>query len=154
MDLNEIMSRQNIISLLIEQRQLRKIIRNLLNNMGDLERLAGRASAGHAGARDLIAIADSLQKLPRLSINLQNHIRIYHLNYIFIKFLVWILKKSYLIRRTQLLLIAEKLEMLVIFLLKMVNYSDLLNQIFNLYMAIQLIFHKLKNLLLTIMKKK
>jgi len=34
--------------------------------MGDLERLAGRACAGHASPRDLIAIAEGLKKLPRL----------------------------------------------------------------------------------------
>ncbi len=35
--------------------------------MGDLERLAGRAGAGHAGARDLVAIADGLERLPQLA---------------------------------------------------------------------------------------
>ena len=34
--------------------------------MGDLERLAGRAWAGHASPRDLIAIAEGLKKLPKL----------------------------------------------------------------------------------------
>ena len=34
--------------------------------MGDLERLAGRACAGHASPRDLIAIAEGLKKLPSL----------------------------------------------------------------------------------------
>ena len=35
--------------------------------MGDLERLAGRAGAGQAGARDLVAIADGLERLPQLA---------------------------------------------------------------------------------------
>ena len=34
--------------------------------MGDLERLSGRACAGHANPRDLIAISEGLKKLPRL----------------------------------------------------------------------------------------
>jgi len=34
--------------------------------MGDLERLSGRACAGHASPRDLIAISEGLKKLPRL----------------------------------------------------------------------------------------
>jgi DNA mismatch repair protein MutS len=38
-----------------------------LRPMGDLERLAGRAGAGHAGARDLVAIADGLERLPQLA---------------------------------------------------------------------------------------
>ena len=32
--------------------------------MGDLERLAGRAGAQQAGARDLIAIAEGITRLP------------------------------------------------------------------------------------------
>jgi DNA mismatch repair protein MutS len=35
--------------------------------MGDLERLAGRAGAGTASARDLVALADGLERLPRLA---------------------------------------------------------------------------------------
>jgi DNA mismatch repair protein MutS len=35
--------------------------------MGDLERLAGRAGAGSASARDLVALADGLERLPRLA---------------------------------------------------------------------------------------
>ena len=45
-------------------------IRQLLRPMGDLERLAGRAGAGHAGARDLVAIADGLERLPQLTARL------------------------------------------------------------------------------------
>ena len=41
-------------------------IRDRLRAMGDLERLAGRACAGHASPRDLMAIAEGLKKLPRL----------------------------------------------------------------------------------------
>ncbi len=68
----EILERQKIVSLLVDQKQLRKVIRRLLRTMGDLERLSGRASAGQAGARDLIAIANSLQRLPKLSANLHD----------------------------------------------------------------------------------
>ena len=42
--------------------------------MGDLERLAGRAGAGHAGARDLVAIADGLERLPQLTARLDSAI--------------------------------------------------------------------------------
>jgi DNA mismatch repair protein MutS len=35
--------------------------------MGDLERLAGRAGAGTASARDLVALADGLERLPQLA---------------------------------------------------------------------------------------
>ena len=66
LNVNEIYKRQNIIKNFIESRQLRIDTQNLLRAMGDLERLAGRACAGHASPRDLIAIAEGLKKLPRL----------------------------------------------------------------------------------------
>ena len=66
LNVNEIYKRQNIITNFIESKQLRIDTQNLLRAMGDLERLAGRACAGHASPRDLIAIAEGLKKLPRL----------------------------------------------------------------------------------------
>jgi DNA mismatch repair protein MutS len=52
---------------LVRQRPLRLALRRLLRPMGDLERLAGRAGAGSASARDLVALADGLERLPRLA---------------------------------------------------------------------------------------
>nr|WP_075439905.1 DNA mismatch repair protein MutS [Prochlorococcus marinus] len=66
LNVNEIYKRQNIITNFIESKQLRIDTQNLLRAMGDLERLAGRACAGHASPRDLIAIAEGLKKLPKL----------------------------------------------------------------------------------------
>ncbi len=62
-----ILSRQAGVSELVEQRSLRLALRRLLRPMGDLERLAGRAGAGSASARDLVAIADGLERLPALA---------------------------------------------------------------------------------------
>ena len=70
MDLAAIRGRQAVVSALVEQRSLRQNLRRLLRPMGDLERLAGRAGAGHAGARDLVAIADGLERLPQLAARL------------------------------------------------------------------------------------
>ena len=67
MELSRIQCRQAVVSALVEQRSLRQALRRLLRPMGDLERLAGRAGAGHAGARDLVAIADGLERLPQLT---------------------------------------------------------------------------------------
>ena len=67
MNIDEINARQYVVSKFVEERSLRKNIRNLLRSMGDLERLAGRASAGHAGARELVAIADGIKRLPSIS---------------------------------------------------------------------------------------
>ncbi len=62
-----ILERQEAVSELVEQRPLRLGLRRLLRPMGDLERLAGRAGAGSASARDLVALADGLERLPRLA---------------------------------------------------------------------------------------
>tara|TARA_Y100001970_G_scaffold285458_1_gene405296 strand:+ start:1589 stop:4363 length:2775 start_codon:yes stop_codon:yes gene_type:complete len=61
----KIINRQNIISSLVHSKSLRKSSQNLLRSIADLERLAGRAGAGQAGARDLVSIAQGLKKLPR-----------------------------------------------------------------------------------------
>ncbi len=62
-----ILERQGGVSELVERRTLRLALRRLLRPMGDLERLAGRAGAGSASARDLVALADGLERLPRLA---------------------------------------------------------------------------------------
>ena len=66
-----IKERQSVINDLVESRPLRKSIQKLLRAMGDLERLAGRAGAGQAGARDIVAIANGLERLPALALKLQ-----------------------------------------------------------------------------------
>ncbi|MEB3168654.1 MAG: DNA mismatch repair protein MutS [Synechococcaceae cyanobacterium] len=62
-----ILVRQEAVSELVEQRSLRLALRRLLRPMADLERLAGRAGAGSASARDLVALADGLERLPQLA---------------------------------------------------------------------------------------
>jgi len=62
----EIVKRQNVIKNFYETKKLRIETQNLLKSMGDLERLSGRACAGQASARDLIAISEGLKKLPKL----------------------------------------------------------------------------------------
>ena len=66
LNIDEINKRQNIISNFLESKKLRTETQNILRAMGDLERLSGRACAGHASPRDLIAISEGLKKLPRL----------------------------------------------------------------------------------------
>ncbi|MDA0718337.1 MAG: DNA mismatch repair protein MutS [Cyanobacteria bacterium] len=65
-----ILERQGGVSELVNDRGLRLALRRLLRPMGDLERLAGRAGAGSAGARDLVALADGLERLPQLAAQL------------------------------------------------------------------------------------
>ncbi len=73
-DFNEIENRQKIISLLVKSSSLRKNLRKILRSMGDLERLSGRAGAQQAGARELVAIAEGINRLPLLANNLNNPI--------------------------------------------------------------------------------
>ena len=65
-DAEKIEKRQNVVLNFIESKNLRIETQNLLRAMGDLERLSGRACAGHASPRDLVAISEGLKKLPRL----------------------------------------------------------------------------------------
>ena len=67
MDAKAIGERADGVGELVEQRGLRLALRRLLRPMGDLERLAGRAGAGTASARDLVALADGLERLPLLA---------------------------------------------------------------------------------------
>ncbi|MBM5799668.1 MAG: DNA mismatch repair protein MutS [Cyanobacteria bacterium K_DeepCast_35m_m2_023] len=66
-----ILRRQDAVSELVAQRALRLAVRRLLRAMGDLERLAGRCGAGTASARDLVALAEGLERLPQLAAVLQ-----------------------------------------------------------------------------------
>ncbi len=73
-DISEIEHRQEIISFLVQSSSSRRNLRKILRTMGDLERLAGRAGAEQAGARDLVAIADGINRLPLLAQNLKEEI--------------------------------------------------------------------------------
>ncbi len=66
-DLQAIAARQDTINQLIAAPSLRQALRRVLRPMGDLERLAGRSASGTAGARDLIALADGLERLEQLA---------------------------------------------------------------------------------------
>ncbi len=67
MDLKGIRARHDTIQELVENSGLRQDIRQLLRQIYDLERLTGRAGSGKANARDLVALADSLLRLPELA---------------------------------------------------------------------------------------
>lgn len=71
LDPGAIVARQDTIAELMAAGDLRENLRGLLGQMYDLERLTGRAGSGTAHGRDLIALADSLSKLPDLAQRLQ-----------------------------------------------------------------------------------
>ena len=66
LQLTQIHDRQETIAELVENGSLCQTLQRVLKQIYDLERLAGRAGSGTANARDLVALADSLDKLPDL----------------------------------------------------------------------------------------
>jgi DNA mismatch repair protein MutS len=67
LDIKGIRARQDTIEELMDNTSLRQDLRQLLRNIYDLERIAGRVGAGTANARDLLALADSLVRLSDLA---------------------------------------------------------------------------------------
>lgn len=67
LDISAIEARQATIQELVENGALRQALQQLLKQIYDMERLTGRSGSGTANARDLVALADSLQKLPELA---------------------------------------------------------------------------------------
>ncbi len=62
-----IKARQDTVEELVTNGSLRQQLQQLLKQIYDLERLAGRAGSGTANGRDLVAMADSFLKLPDLA---------------------------------------------------------------------------------------
>ena len=66
MSSEEIKRRQLGVRELFENPSLQREIRNILGNIYDIERIAAKVSCGRANARDLVALKQSLLKLPAL----------------------------------------------------------------------------------------
>lgn len=67
LNIEAIRERQCTLQELVSNGSLRQNFQQLLKKIYDLERLTGRAGSGTANARDLVALADSLQKLPEVA---------------------------------------------------------------------------------------
>lgn len=67
LDIKGIRARHDTLQELLENTGLRQDLRQILRCIYDLERLTGRAGSGTANARDLVALADSLLRLPELA---------------------------------------------------------------------------------------
>ena len=65
-DKKEIERRYDYISTLLTEFILKEELRELLNNVYDLERLCGRISYGNLNARDLIQLKNSVKMLPHI----------------------------------------------------------------------------------------
>jgi DNA mismatch repair protein MutS len=71
MDIREIEGRLEGVSELKEKKIERKQLKECLKGIQDIERLTSRIYLGHANARDLIGLKNSLQNLPNLKTTLQ-----------------------------------------------------------------------------------
>ncbi|KYC42341.1 DNA mismatch repair protein MutS [Scytonema hofmannii PCC 7110] len=67
LEIKGIRARQDTIQELVDNNSLRQDLRQLLRQIYDIERLTGRAGSGTANARDLLALADSLSRLPQIA---------------------------------------------------------------------------------------
>jgi DNA mismatch repair protein MutS len=67
LDVDQIHLRQSTIAELAGDGRLRTALQRILQEVYDLERLAGRAGSGTANARDLLGLAASLSKLPEIA---------------------------------------------------------------------------------------
>lgn len=67
LSVDKIQQRQETIAELVDNGTLRQQLQLILKQIYDLERLAGRAGSGTANGRDLVAMAESFEKLPDLA---------------------------------------------------------------------------------------
>jgi DNA mismatch repair protein MutS len=72
LDVTQINARQDTLEELVHHTLLRQQIQQQLQHIYDLERLAGRAGSGTANARDLVALAESLERLTDLAYLVRN----------------------------------------------------------------------------------
>ncbi len=66
LDVDEIRKRSNLTKSFVENFDVRREIRNILTNFGDLERLAGRISLKTVTPRDLVQLRVSSEKTPKI----------------------------------------------------------------------------------------
>lgn len=65
-DLAQLVARQDVIAALLQEPMMLGQLRDLLKDIRDLERTAGRLSQGSGNARDLASLAQALQVVPAL----------------------------------------------------------------------------------------
>jgi DNA mismatch repair protein MutS len=73
LDGDEIRKRQNAVSLFARDSVSLSGMRDILKNITDIERLSSRIGGGTANARDLVSLADSLERIPEMLGILRNH---------------------------------------------------------------------------------
>jgi len=66
MDIDEIRMRQRAVAEALKQVSIRRELRDSLKSVRDLERLGSKITMGHATARDLLGLKESLQEVPEI----------------------------------------------------------------------------------------
>ncbi|MBB31462.1 MAG: DNA mismatch repair protein MutS [Gemmatimonadetes bacterium] len=66
LEISQIVSRQDAVALFLEQQSMRLGVRDVLQNVGDLERMMSRICCGRANPRDMVGLKLSLQAIPGL----------------------------------------------------------------------------------------
>ena len=66
-DVERIEARHDALGVLVGEHELRAELRSSLERIQDVERLNGKLAAGTASARDLVALAESLEQIPRIN---------------------------------------------------------------------------------------
>ena len=66
-DVDRIDQRLNAVEVLAEEHDLREALRASLDRVQDVERLNGKLASGTASARDLVALAESLEQIPEIN---------------------------------------------------------------------------------------
>jgi DNA mismatch repair protein MutS len=65
-----IVERHDAVAALVENTTVRRSLRQALDGLGDLERVAAKIAAGRGGARELAALAGALERVPALRAHL------------------------------------------------------------------------------------
>ena len=61
-----IVERHDAVAVLVDGATMRRSLREALDGLGDLERVAAKIAAGRGGARELVALAGALERVPAL----------------------------------------------------------------------------------------
>jgi DNA mismatch repair protein MutS len=67
-----IVERHDAVAALVEGTTVRRSLREALDGLGDLERVVAKIAAGRGGARELVALAGALERVPALRVQLSH----------------------------------------------------------------------------------
>ncbi len=74
LDIQAINARQDIVAYYLQEGLTRAELRSAMHALGDLERITNRVSSGIANPRDLVALRENLQRLPKIKEGIQKDV--------------------------------------------------------------------------------